>query len=109
MIDWDRVNALRQEVGAEDFMEVADLFLEEVDEVMLRLETSRTSETLEEEMHFLKGSALNLGFTLMGQICQHYEKAAADRIGVGVDLGRLFSAYADSKKEFLAREVGSTN
>lgn len=104
MIDWDRVNALRQEVGTEDFMEVADLFLEEVDEVMLRLKTSSTSVTLEEEMHFLKGSALNLGFTLMGQICQHNEKAASDGVESNIDIGRLFYAYEASKKEFLAKE-----
>ena len=30
MIDWQRVNELRDEVGAEDFEEVVDLFLEEV-------------------------------------------------------------------------------
>ena len=32
MIDWDRVQELREEVGAEEFAEVIELFLEEVDE-----------------------------------------------------------------------------
>ena len=34
MIDWSRVNELRDEVGAEDFEEVVELFLEEVEEVI---------------------------------------------------------------------------
>ena len=37
MIDWDRVNALRDEVGPEAFAEVVELFLEEVDEKVVPL------------------------------------------------------------------------
>ena len=33
MISWERVNELRDEVGQEDFLEVVEIFLEEVDEV----------------------------------------------------------------------------
>ena len=36
MIDWPRVTELREEVGAEDFEEVVEIFLEEVEE---RIET----------------------------------------------------------------------
>ena len=32
MIDWDRVSELRDEVGAEDFLEVVEMFLDEVNE-----------------------------------------------------------------------------
>ena len=38
MIDWNRVAALREEVGAEDFDEVVELFLQEVDEERLGVE-----------------------------------------------------------------------
>lgn len=107
MIDWDRVNELREEVGTEDFMEVADLFLEEVDEVIERLKSRENSNSLEEEMHFLKGSALNLGFELVGQICQQSEKAAEDGRIDDVDLNILFTAYEDSKREFLTKEEKS--
>lgn len=104
MIDWDRVNELREEVGTEDFQEVADLFLEEVDEVIERLKSQTGSNSLEEEMHFLKGSALNLGFTLMGQICQQGEKSAASGRQEEVDLPRLYKAYSDSKVEFVSNQ-----
>lgn len=105
MIDWDRVNELREEVGTEDFQEVAELFLEEVDEVMERLKSASETASLEEEMHFLKGSALNLGFTLMGQICQNGEKAAANGRQQEVELPLLFKAYEESKVEFLSNQA----
>ena len=35
MIDWNRISTLRDEVGAEDFDEVVELFLDEVEEVIL--------------------------------------------------------------------------
>ena len=34
MIDWSRVSELREEVGEEDFAEVVELFLDEVDGVI---------------------------------------------------------------------------
>ena len=106
-IDWSRISELREEVGPEDFEEVADLFLEEVDEVMTRLQAGANPAALEEELHFLKGSALNLGFTLMGHICQLGEKAAADNRQDEFDLQQLFVAYTDSKLEFLSKEKQS--
>ncbi len=101
MIDWDRVNELREEVGAEDFVEVAELFLEEVDEVIANLKSDTATGSMEESMHFLKGSALNLGFSLMGEICMRGEKTAASGEFDDADLGKLFDAYAASKAEFL--------
>jgi len=62
MIDWNRVDELRTEVGPEDFIEVVDLFLEEVDEIIDRFRNGAQEENLEETLHFLKGSALNIGF-----------------------------------------------
>ena len=40
MIHWPRVVELRDEVGPEDFDEVVDLFIEEVQEVIERLQQS---------------------------------------------------------------------
>ena len=37
MIDWACVSELRDEVGVEDFDEVVELFLEEVDEAIVAL------------------------------------------------------------------------
>lgn len=37
MINWKRVNELRDEIGPEDFAEVVELFLEEVEQVIDKL------------------------------------------------------------------------
>ncbi len=79
MIRWERVNELRDEVGADDFKEVVDLFLEEVEEVIERLRDSPDPTRFEEDFHFLKGSALNLGFGALGRSVPDGRKAARCR------------------------------
>ena len=37
MIDWQRVSDLRRDIGEDDFADVVDVFLEEVQEAMDRL------------------------------------------------------------------------
>ena len=72
MIDWLRMSELRDEIGQEGFDEVVDVFLEEAEEVLARL--SQGSGPAHEDLHFLKGSALNLGFVLVAQHCQDGER-----------------------------------
>lgn len=102
MIDWSRVNELKDEIGEEDFNEVAEIFLEEVDEVIARLKTSPDPSLYEQDMHFLKGSALNLGFRDLSDICGRNEKTAADGHGTQIQLEPVFATYDQSKTEFLA-------
>lgn len=101
MIDWERVEELRDEVGAADFGEVVELFLEEVEEVLARLRVAPEPARLEEDLHFLKGSALNLGFATFSDLCQAGEKAAANGHAAQVDLAEILGAYEHSKPEFL--------
>ncbi|MDJ0628483.1 MAG: Hpt domain-containing protein [Rhodobacter sp.] len=103
MIDWQRVDELRDEVGAEDFLEVVDIFLEEVDEVAERLRQAPDPATYEAELHFLKGSALNLGFDALGSLCAEGERMSAEGDAANVDLTCILSAYETSKTEFLTR------
>jgi HPt (histidine-containing phosphotransfer) domain-containing protein len=100
MIDWDRVDELREEIGAEDFDEVVDLFLDEVEEVIGRLQNGPDMANLEADLHFLKGGALNLGFRMFSQLCQAGEAAAAAGRGDTVDLGAILSAFEESKNVF---------
>ena len=103
MIDWNRVGELRDEIGAEDFIEVVDLFLEEVDEIVERLGHTPDPARYEEDMHFLKGSALNLGFQAFAALCADGEqKAVAGDCGA-VDLGAVLDSYRASKAEFIAQ------
>jgi HPt (histidine-containing phosphotransfer) domain-containing protein len=101
MIAWNRVHELRDEVGAEDFGEVVELFLEEVEEVITRLRDAPRVEQLEEDLHFLKGSALNLGFAEFSTLCQDGESRSARGEGASVDLPRILQSYEKSKASFL--------
>ena len=98
MIDWDRVANLREEIGAADFGEVVDMFLEEADEVIARLRAGKPDPTPEAELHFLKGSALNLGFRELATLCSLGEKLA--EAGGCANLGSVISSYAASRAAF---------
>lgn len=102
MIDWQRVQELRDEIGAADFAEVVELFLEEADEVAKRLIAKQPPTDIEAALHFLKGSALNLGFNDLATLCQIGEKAAASGQAHKVDLAEVARIYAVSKARFLA-------
>ena len=103
MINWDRVSELRDEVGDESFAEVVTLFLDEVDEVLARLRAAETTESYRADLHFLKGSALNLGFRGLGALCHDGQMpASADAGGRTLHLAKLLSTYDRSKAEFLA-------
>lgn len=103
MIDWDRVNELRNEIGAADFDEVAQLFLEETDEVIANINRDKSTQAVESALHFLKGSALNLGFCKLAALCQTGEKAAAAGDYGHIDLPAVIAVYEASK---LAFETG---
>lgn len=72
MIDWLRMSELREEIGQDGFDEVVDVFLEEAEEVVDRLLKAQVP--THEDLHFLKGSALNLGFVSVAQLCQEGER-----------------------------------
>ena len=100
MIDWGRVSDLRSEIGPDDFDEVVALFLEEADEVIAQLADNPAPSALQDRLHFLKGSALNLGFQDLAQLCQVGERRAA--VGDAVDLRAVIAVYAASLAEFTA-------
>ncbi len=100
MIDWTRVDELRAEIGEDDFMEVVELFIEEVDEVIDRLSTAPEPATFSDDFHFLKGSALNLGFAAFAELCAGIEKATAADQGASVDLEGAIASYQASRTAF---------
>ncbi|MEZ5760625.1 MAG: Hpt domain-containing protein [Paracoccaceae bacterium] len=102
MIDWTRVANLRDEIGEDSFDEVVDLFLEEVEGVVDRLRADPDPATYEQDLHFLKGSAWNLGFAEFGAICQDGERLAARGEGRSVDIGAVIDCYGRSRAGFIA-------
>ncbi|MCG7623778.1 MULTISPECIES: Hpt domain-containing protein [unclassified Epibacterium] len=101
MIDWPRVRELKDEVGEDGFEEVIELFLEEVEGVIDKLKSGDRSQ-LEQDLHFLKGSALNLGFRDFSNLCFEGERLAANGQDSTIDLPGVFSSYDLSKARFLA-------
>lgn len=102
MIDWSRVQELKDEIGEEDFAEVADMFLTEIDEVVARLKAAPDPANYEADLHFVKSSALNLGFDQLSVLCQAGERQAATGAAESVDLTPIFVVYDASKAAFHA-------
>ena len=101
MIDWTRVRELKDEIGEEDFAEVAEMFIGEVEEVIDRLKVAPDPSRYEEDLHFIKSSALNLGFADLAARCQTGERQAATGNTGSVDLAGVFASYSASKSAFL--------
>jgi HPt (histidine-containing phosphotransfer) domain-containing protein len=102
MIDWDHVRRLRDEIGAEAFEEVVEMFLDEVETEIAKLRASRGMRDLDVQLHFIKGSALNLGFADFAALCQRGEVAASNGMTANVNLTELMACYDRSKATFLA-------
>ncbi|MGR3615886.1 MAG: Hpt domain-containing protein [Paracoccaceae bacterium] len=97
MIHWNRMGELRSEIGEDDFDEVVEIFLEEVEEIIDRLRFE-CRETLEQDLHFLRGCAMNLGFEQFSTLCEASERLPA----ANVDLPKIVASYESSKAEFLS-------
>lgn len=102
MINWGRVAELRSEIGQEDFVEVAEIFLEEADEVIARLSDCATLPALLSDLHFLKGAALNLGLDAFAAQCQQGEQRCAAG-PQDIDLSAIKLSYAQSKHLFVQK------
>ena len=101
MIDWQQIDELRDEIGAEGFAEVVDMFLEEAEGAVAALSRGIPAEEVEGTLHFLKGSALNLGLTDLAAICQEGERRAAAGDGALVDFAMVVSVYRTSRAALI--------
>lgn len=108
MIDWGRVVQLRDEVGAAEFGPLLELFLDEVETVVMQLRVADPAK-LADDLHFIRGSAINLGFSGLAALCQETETALARSIVQAGRIDSLRGCYARSKQIFmrdLAHAVG---
>lgn len=102
MIDWERVSTLRAEIGEEDFEEVVPLFIEEVTGIIDTLRDTPDLGQLEEDLHALKGSALNLGFTDFSTLCHRGEALSARGKAAEVDVPAIVASFEASKAAFTS-------
>ncbi len=101
MIDWNRVRELRSEIGNDEFTEVVEIFLDEVETEIEVLQGQSGRHNLEAQLHFLKGSALNLGFSDFSTLCQRGEVSARQGEADTIDLSAIFQCYAQSRRVFV--------
>jgi HPt (histidine-containing phosphotransfer) domain-containing protein len=101
MIDWKRVEELRTEIGADGFAEVAEMFLEEAEAAVQTLVAGPRPEEVEGQLHFLKGSALNLGLSDLAAICQSGERKAATGFAAEIDTAAVAAVYRASREALL--------
>lgn len=97
MIDRARIDELRTEVGVQDLAEVVQMFCEEVEETLDRL-CAHPSPSLAEDLHFLKGSALNIGMTELGALCKGAETALRSDPDARPDLGAITAAFRKARQ-----------
>ena len=102
MIDWARVEQLREDVGDDGFQRLAVLFLDEVQETIDRLHGSGASGDLQACLHLLRGSALTLGFRGLCELCETGERAAAAGQPGTVDKRAIIAAFEQSRIQFTA-------
>ena len=100
MIDWARVMELREEVGPSEFEPVLELFMDEVEEIVMRLSRDDPAR-LARDLHFLKGSAWNLGFAEFGAQCQECETQSLRGQPNAISIDQIVSCYARSKQLFM--------
>ncbi len=75
--------------------------LEEADEVVARIAAGLPDAEMEAQLHFLKGSALNLGLSDLAALCQEGERLAGQGRGSEADPARIVAIYEASKTAFL--------
>ena len=101
MINQARLDELKSEVGEDDFREVVQIFCEEVEEVLSDLETMEELD-FASKLHFLKGSALNLGLDQVSAICQQAEAQVKADPAFVPDIGAIRDCYDASKAQLSA-------
>jgi histidine phosphotransfer protein HptB len=101
MIDWKRVEELKDEIGTDGFAEVADMFLDEAEGAVKALLRGIPADEVEGQLHFLKGSALNLGLSELAAVCQDGERQAAAGNAALVDVSLVASVYDASRAALL--------
>ena len=101
MIDWDRVAEMRDEIGAEEFGEVIDLFLLEVQGAIAALpDVQGDAAEMERQLHFLKGAAMNLGFSALSSLCAKGETDCAAGRYDTITPAEVDHCFAQSRKAF---------
>lgn len=103
MIDWARVAELADEIGPDDMDDVMGLFFEEAEETLDGLTAGLPPDRAASALHFLKGSALNMGFSDLARACEAGERAILDgRAPDATGIARLYAGSRAALEQGLA-------
>ncbi|MFY0595081.1 MAG: Hpt domain-containing protein [Cognatishimia sp.] len=97
MLDWTHIDQLKKDVGSNEFAEIVDLFFVEVEGLFKRLNREGA---VANDLHFLKGSAANLGFAEFSKSCQIAQHQLV--AGQQADLQQIVAVFEQSKHAFIA-------
>lgn len=99
MIDWNRVIELRDELGADEAAPIFDMILQEVEAQLSGLHAQPGP--LADDLHMLRGLAVNLGFVDFCALCLHAEQQLARDEGFDLGPAALRASFGHSKQLFL--------
>lgn len=97
MVDWDRIAELQQEVGEEDFTEVLTMFFDEFEETLENFDHGAAPE----QIHFLKGSAANIGMQEVATLCRDAECALREGASSVDLLPGIMVSFENSRNALL--------
>lgn len=97
MIDWDRVTELQEEIGEEDFVEVGQMFVAEIEEKLQEMAAAGSHDAA--DFHYLRGSAANLGLVEFAGLCGEAEQTARGG-GIG-DFAAVRASFTASLAEIV--------
>lgn len=99
-VDWKVLMSLRDDIGEEDFTDVALVFVSEMEEKLAELARDPVAAD-GEDFHYLRGSAANMGFAAMVSACEAAEEACLT--GKPADLVAVVRAFQDAIAEAQLR------
>jgi histidine phosphotransfer protein HptB len=102
MIDWKRIVELREEIGADGFVEVVDMFLDEAEGAVNALVAGLPPGEIAAQLHFLKGSALNLGLSDLAAICLEGERGPASGAAGQFEPAQVAAVFQTSRANLLS-------
>ncbi|MDW4498052.1 Hpt domain-containing protein [Sulfitobacter sp. D35] len=103
MIDWNQIETLKRDLGADVFDEIVELFLSETGTAISQLRQAPAAGDLPELLHSLKGSALNLGFEDFVELCKVGEIVARTGNLTVIEVERIADCYDATRSLFLSQ------
>jgi HPt (histidine-containing phosphotransfer) domain-containing protein len=102
VIDWEQVATLQTAVGRDDFSTIMRVFFKEVEEANAQLTMGVTTDQFRDILHFVKGSALSVGFVELSEQCAQAERNFAGSHQITSIGKEIITSYEKSKEHFLS-------